>query len=190
VRNLFGRVGAVATGAGLVVAVGASAAWAGAQPQTSFSSWSTNNYAGSCGDSRGGYVLGVQEAAYSRGTYGGPLDSQSGPNTVTGVRGLQTYLGLSADGCAGPNTWSGIRSRLQYIGPPPGYVVDGPTYAINLGARAQYYSYNGCWASFAYSGTASPVASLKYYEFATVLTSQNPTAPTTHGGAQPYCGTV
>lgn len=156
----------------------------------SFSSWSTNSYAGGCGDTGGGYVLGIQEAAYSRGTYGGPLDNQAGPNTVTGIRGLQTYFGLSSDGCAGPNTWGGVRSRLQYVGPPPGYVVDGPTYAINFGARSQYYSYNGCWASFAYSGTSSPVSALKYYEFATALISQTPLPPITHGGAQPYCGTV
>ena len=52
----------------------------GAQPQTSFSSWSTNDFAGACG----GYVLAIQEA-----TYGGPLDRQqrrSPPKPVPQLR--------------------------------------------------------------------------------------------------------
>jgi peptidoglycan hydrolase-like protein with peptidoglycan-binding domain len=138
----------------------------------------------------GGYVLAIQEAAYSRGSYGGPLDDLVGPNTVNGIRGLQTYLGLSVDGCAGPITWGAVRNLLQYIGPPPGYVADGPLYGINFGARSQYYSYNGCWASFAYRGTSSPVMSLRYYEFAGGLVGLTPLPPLTHGGTLPYCGTV
>jgi peptidoglycan hydrolase-like protein with peptidoglycan-binding domain len=173
-----------------LMSVGIGAAFAGAQPQTSYASWSTNDYAGSCGDSSGGYVLAIQEAAYSRGSYGGPLDDLVGPNTVNGIRGLQTYLGLSVDGCAGPITWGAVRNLLQYIGPPPGYVADGPLYGINFGARSQYYSYNGCWASFAYRGTSSPVTSLRYYEFAGGLVGLTPLPPLTHGGTLPYCGTV
>ncbi len=120
---------------------------AGAQPQTNFGSWSTNDYAANCGDTQGGYVLAIQEAAYSHGSYGGPLDNYSGPNTINGVKGLQAYFGLSQDGCAGPATWGRVRQYFQYVGPPPGYVSDGPNYVIQYGARNQYYSYNGCWAS-------------------------------------------
>lgn len=182
----------VVVGAAGVAALVMSAgpALAGAQPQTSASSWSTNDYAGSCGDTSGGYVLGIQEAAYSRGSYGGPLDSLSGPNTVSGIRGLQAYFALSQDGCAGPATWGGVRSRLQYIGPPPGYVADGPEHYINFGARGQYFDYNGCWANYAYSGTAAPVSSNRYYLFKQALDGRTPQPPTTHGGTVPYCGTV
>jgi len=132
----------------------------------------------------------IQEAAYSHGSYGGPLDNYSGPNTINGVKGLQAYFGLSQDGCAGPATWGRVRQYFQYVGPPPGYVSDGPNYLIQYGARNQYYSYNGCWASFAYGGTASPVASYRYYELSASLIGLTPQAPLNHGGALPYCGTV
>lgn len=172
------------------IVLSASVAMAGPQPQKNPNSWYTNDYAGACGDTTGGYVLAIQEAAFSRGSYGGPLDSLSGPNTVAGIRGLQAFFGLSQDGCAGPLTWEGVRTRLFYVGPPPGYVVAGPRYAIDFGARAQYYDYNGCWASYAFGGTASPVAQNRYYLFKRALDGRTPQPPTTYGGTLPYCGTI
>jgi peptidoglycan hydrolase-like protein with peptidoglycan-binding domain len=163
---------------------------AGAQPQTNFGSWSTNELSAHCGDTQGGYVLAIQEAACSHGSYGGSLDNYSGPNTINGVKGLQAYFGLAQDGCAGSVTWGHVRAYFQYVGPPPGYVSDGPNYLIQYGARNQYYSYDGCWASFAYGSTASPVASYRYYELSASLVGLTPQAPLTHGGALPYCGTV
>ncbi len=83
-----------------------------------------------------------------------------------------------------------LRSRLEYIGPPPGYVADQPTYGINFGARAQYYDYNGCWANYAYGGTASPVAANRYYLNKQALDGRTPQPPIMHGGTVPYCGTI
>lgn len=72
----------------------------------------------------------------------------------------------------------------------PGYVADQPRYGINFGARAQYFDYSGCWASYAYGGTASPVAQNRYYLFEQALDGRTPQAPTSHGGTVPYCGTI
>ncbi len=47
----------------------------------------------------------------------GVIDGQYGPNTISGVRGLQTYLGVVPDGQVGPITWTALQN--DYCGGPP-----------------------------------------------------------------------
>ena len=59
----------------------------------------------------------IQVMATQYGFNPGVIDGQYGSNTISGVRGLQTYLGVVPDGQVGPITWTALQN--DYCGGRP-----------------------------------------------------------------------
>ena len=58
--------------------------------------------------SKGDMVKALQEIMAKYGWYGDAIDGQAGPNTVKGIKLMQTAIGTYVDGIAGPMTWTGL----------------------------------------------------------------------------------
>ena len=61
----------------------------------------------------------IQVMAVLYGFNPGVIDGQYGPNTISAVKGLQSYLGVVPDGQVGPITWTALQN--DYCGGPPPY---------------------------------------------------------------------
>lgn len=61
----------------------------------------------------------IQVMAVQYGFNPGVIDGQYGPNTISAVKGLQSYLGVVPDGQVGPITWTALQN--DYCGGPPPY---------------------------------------------------------------------
>lgn len=55
--------------------------------------------------SSGSEVGAMQQVLLNAGLYGGPVDSDFGPNTDAAVRAYQTQRGVTVDGVVGDETW-------------------------------------------------------------------------------------
>lgn len=60
--------------------------------------------------SKGEIVKGIQTIMKKYGWYGDVIDGYAGPNTVAGIKLLQTALGVAADGWCGKVTWTALLS--------------------------------------------------------------------------------
>lgn len=132
-------------------------------------SWKTNDYTGYCAAGQsGGYVLAIQQFERSYGANKDALDNYWGSHSDAGLKALQRYYRITADGCAGPITWSNMRASL-ISRCSPGYVCLGPAFLISLGYTYQYFDKRdpSCsWSSYTnVNPVASPVAQRTYYGF-------------------------
>ncbi len=156
-RRSLSKPGWAGTASVCAVAILGPSASAHAATQFS-SSWKTNDYTGCCVANRsGGHVLAIQQFERSYGANKDALDDYWGPHSDAGLKALQRYYRITADGCAGPITWSYMRGSL-ISRCRPGYVCFEPTALIALGYTYQYFSkssYNCSWTSYT---NVNPVA--------------------------------
>lgn len=153
----------VATGAILALSTSAQA---GVQYSDS---WKTNDYTGYCAAGQsGGYVLAIQQFERSYGANKDALDNYWGAHSDAGLKALQRFFGITADGCAGPITWSYMRASLINRC-RPGYVCFAPSHMAALGYTYQYFDkrdYNCSWSSYTnVNPVAGPVKQRTYYGF-------------------------
>lgn len=136
-----------------------------------YGNWSSNDYTGYCSTQSGGYLVAVQQYARSYGSYSGAVDAAWGSGSDAGLKALQRYYSIPADGCAGPQTWSNMQSSLTALC-SPGYVCNGPSARVYLGREYQYFDHrSGCtWTSYTNNNpVGGPVRQYTYYRFGFAL---------------------
>lgn len=63
--------------------------------------------------SEGNIVKGLQTILKKYGWYADEIDGHAGPNTVKGIKLLQTATGVYADGICGPKTWGALLPQSE-----------------------------------------------------------------------------